>query len=85
VSVATTYQTQKTHTINRPGAGIVGDVALSGETLGSVHQEAVPQLQREPEPLMPSLQHLIHGERGEAELFRRGSPTGDTRGHPRQP
>ena len=72
MSVAFSYQTQQTHTTNRPGAGIVGDVALSGETLGSVHQEAVPQLQREPRSLMPSLQHLIDGERGDAES-RRGS------------
>jgi hypothetical protein len=62
-----------------------GDVALTGETLGSVHQEAVPQLQREPIHLMLSLQHLISAGRDGAEPFHCGSSTGDTRGHPRQP
>jgi hypothetical protein len=49
-----------------------------------VYQEAVPQLQREPQALMPSPQHLTAVERDEADLFRRGSSPGDTRGHPRQ-
>jgi hypothetical protein len=63
---------------------MIGDVALPGETLGSVYQEAGPPHEREQHYLMPSPQHLTAVERGEAELFRRGSPTGDTRGHPRQ-
>jgi len=66
VSVATTKTTQETHTINRPEPASSGDVALTGETLGSAYQEAVPQLQREQSCLMPSPQHLTAVERGES-------------------